>query len=118
MTEAEQFLWNKLRKKQLEGLKFRRQHPFGHFILDFYCHEKKLVVELDGGYHESAEQKKKDMERTFFLTEVGLTEIRFKNKDVIYNIELVLDEIRKYLRQRFVLGAGAPSSSPKMGEDV
>lgn len=57
MTEAEDILWKHLRNKKLNGLKFRRQHPLDIFIADFYCHEKKLVIELDGGIHDILEQK-------------------------------------------------------------
>ena len=60
-TPAEEQLWTELKNKKLKGLKFRRQHPVGIFILDFYCHSAKLAIELDGGYHLSVEQKEYDM---------------------------------------------------------
>ncbi len=63
-TPAEKELWKHLKGKKLDGFKFRRQHPIRRYILDFYCHERKLVVELDGGYHEDALQKQHDEKRT------------------------------------------------------
>mgnify|MGYP000111582110 CR=1 FL=1 len=94
MTEAEKVLWEALRAKKLDGLKFRRQHPIGIYILDFYCHAKRLAIELDGGYHENEEQKKFDEARTFHLKEVLIDEIRFKNEEVLTNLPKVLNEIK------------------------
>ena len=93
MTEAEIFLWKKLRGRQLNGLKFRRQHPLDIFIADFYCHEKKLIIELDGGIHDEIEQKEYDDGRTFELEEKGFKIIRFKNEEVINDINKVLARI-------------------------
>jgi len=97
MTEAEKMLWEALRLKRLSGYKFRRQHPIGKFIVDFYCHEVKLVIELDGGYHNGEEQKEYDSFRTKALEDVGLNEIRFTNEQVYNNLDEVLEEIRGYL---------------------
>ena len=66
-TKAEKLLWEKLRNNQLEGLKFRRQHPVNIYIADFYCHKFKLIIELDGDYHNQEEQKQKDEVRTEVL---------------------------------------------------
>lgn len=63
------------------GAKFRRQHPFGRFILDFYCHEKKLAIEIDGGYHLDEAQQQYDALRTEYLREMGVREIRFSNEE-------------------------------------
>ena len=60
MTPAEKILWGELRNSKLDGHKFRRQHPIGKFIVDFYCHEKKLVIELDGGIHNNVDVKERD----------------------------------------------------------
>ncbi len=99
-TVAEQLLWEHIRNKKLSGLKFRRQHPLDNYIADFYCHEKKLAIELDGGIHNNKEAKAMDDNRTFMLTELNITVIRFKNEEVINNIENVIksiDEIAKRL---------------------
>jgi very-short-patch-repair endonuclease len=93
MTEAESYLWKKLRRRQLNGLKFRRQHPLDIFIADFYCHEKKLIIELDGGIHDSIEQSEYDDGRTFELEEKGFKIIRFRNEEVFNDLEKVLAKI-------------------------
>lgn len=98
MTKAESLLWNSLKNKQLSGLKFRRQHPIHFFIVDFYCHKLKLVVEVDGGYHLQNEQIIKDKERTKILECNGLKVIRFTNKQVLHELEWVLNEIQKFNR--------------------
>ncbi len=79
------------------GVKFRRQHPISVFILDFYCHEAQLVIELDGEYHSQFQQKLYDENRTQFLKDIGLHELRFKNEDVINNVDWVLATIKEYL---------------------
>jgi very-short-patch-repair endonuclease len=93
MTEAEHFLWKYLRNKQVKGKKFRRQHPLDIFIADFYCHEKKLIIELDGDIHETLEQKEYDEGRSFELEEKGFKILRFKNEEVLCNIERVIGKI-------------------------
>jgi len=91
MTDAEKMLWARLRGRQLGGLKFRRQHPLGPFIADYYCPEKRLVVEIDGGVHEI--QKEQDEQRTRQFEEFGYRVIRFRNEEVETNISLVLNKI-------------------------
>ena len=86
-------------QKNYSGIdKFRRQHPIGCYILDFYCHQKRLSVELDGEIHQDKEQKEKDIERTSYLIELGIKELRFKNQEVINDIEKVILEIKEKLR--------------------
>lgn len=92
-TPAEAALWERLQNKQLYGLKFRRQHPLHHFILDFYCHAHQLVIEVDGGIHQH--QQEYDAARTEWLTQRGFTVIRFRNEDVLHDIETVLQKIAK-----------------------
>lgn len=91
MTPAEKKLWERLNK--LQGIKFRRQHPLHLFIVDFYCHEYKLVIEVDGKYHNSNEQKEKDSERTDLLVFQDLSIMRFTNQEVLDNTDAVIDKI-------------------------
>ena len=90
-TEAEQVLWGALQKKQVAGLKFRRQHPVGRFVLDFYCPSIKLVVEVDGGIHDS--QLERDAARTRALEAYGHQVLRFTNDEVMRNLPSVLQRI-------------------------
>ncbi|WP_245181081.1 endonuclease domain-containing protein [Flavobacterium sp. XN-5] len=92
-TAAEVYLWERLKLNQFQGLKFRRQHPIGIYIVDFYCHQKKLIIEVDGEYHGDLEQVQKDTERTDFLNFQGLHVIRFSNEKVLTEIDSVLEEI-------------------------
>lgn len=94
-TEAENVLWEALKAKGI-GAKFRRQHIIGDFIVDFFCNEANLVIELDGGYHNMPAQMKSDEERTAALNEMGYTELRFKNEEVISNIDAVLKTIKTF----------------------
>jgi len=95
LTASEKKLWSYLRNRRLGGLKFRRQHPIDRYIVDFICIEKKLVIELDGGIHNTLQQREYDQQRTETLQTYDLTVIRFKNEAVINNIHKVLEEIRK-----------------------
>ena len=95
-TEAEKLLWEKLKNNQLEGFKFRRQHPISLYIADFYCHKLKLIIEIDGEYHFRKEQIPKDEERTKVLEFNGVNVIRFSNDEVLNSLEKVLNEIEKY----------------------
>ena len=97
-TEAEKKLWSLLRNRQLNGKKFRRQHAFGNYILDFYCHEYKLAIELDGKHHLETASKEHDGVRTIFLEEYGITVIRFWNSEVINNEKDVLAAILLHLK--------------------
>ncbi len=101
-TPAENLLWQFLRRKEMGGFKFRRQHivlnpetggEYGNFILDFYCHEKKLAIELDGGGHAESEQMAYDQARTQALQTLGIRELRFWNREIFENLEGVLETI-------------------------
>lgn len=94
-TETEKIMWESLRGKRLNGLKFRRQHPYEHYILDFFCVEHQLVVELDGSVHDVVDQAAYDEERTKFLNEHGLRVIRFRNEEIKKNLASVLQRIVK-----------------------
>ncbi|MBU0489188.1 MAG: endonuclease domain-containing protein [Bacteroidetes bacterium] len=93
-TEAEYDLWQKLRNRKQIGLKFRRQHPLNQFVADFYCHEIKLVVELDGGIHNESTQQERDEGRTEMLRQQGITVVRFSNEDILYDLQKSLKKIK------------------------
>jgi very-short-patch-repair endonuclease len=99
-TEAEAALWQLLRNRKLVGCKFRRQVPVGRYVADFYCHERKLIVELDGGAHSDPDQQAHDQNRDTFLRSQGLRILRFSNEDALGAPEKVLDQIRKTLLSR------------------
>jgi len=92
MTEAEEILWNAIKINEWY-LKFRRQHPISNYIADFYCHKIKLVIELDGGYHENKEVKIYDEKRENDIGEFGIKILRFRNEEIINNIESVLKKM-------------------------
>jgi adenine-specific DNA-methyltransferase len=96
-TNAEESLWQAIRNKEIENCKFRRQHPIGQFIADFYCHEKKLVIEIDGGYHNETEQKTYDQARTQAINEFGVRVIRFTNEEILNSLPRVLKQISETL---------------------
>ena len=95
-TEAESLLWEYLRNRQL-GAKFNRQHIIGDYIVDFVCIEKGLIVEVDGGYHNTAEQREADANRSEELERIGFEVIRFSNEEVFLNINNVLKRIKDRL---------------------
>ena len=98
-ADAERVLWEYLRAKQL-SVKFNRQHIIGDYIVDFVCIEKKLVIEVDGGYHSEYEQIEKDENRTQRLNDWGFNVIRFKNEDIFGDISSVLKTIKIKLNNR------------------
>ena len=98
-TPAEATLWQNLRNRNL-GYKFRRQHPIDRFIVDFYCAEAKLCIEIDGGSHFEKEQEEYDKARTEFLEALGYQVVRYTNNDVRYNIHAVVDEIIRTAEKR------------------
>jgi very-short-patch-repair endonuclease len=97
-TSAEAILWTYLQRRQLLGKKFRRQESLGRYIVDFYCPECRLIVELDGAPHFEPNSDIYENERTTYLAQLGLTVIRFENQTVHDDIELVLQCIREALR--------------------
>ena len=96
-TDAEQKIWLQLRDRRLNGIKIRRQHPIGQYIVDFVCLEKKLIIELDGGQH--AEQVENDQRRTEYLKTRGYRVLRFWNHDVLTKTDNVLEEIVQAIEQ-------------------
>ena len=92
-TDCETILWEELRNRKCNGLKFRRQHPLLSFVADFYCFEKKLVVEVDGSVHNNVEAMERDENRTFELEKYGITVLRFTNDEIKNNLAYVLSKI-------------------------
>ena len=90
-TDAERLLWFRLRDRRLEGLKFKRQVPIERFVVDFFCADAKLIVELDGGHH--TQNSERDADRTRVLEAMGYLVLRFWNHDVIRNMDGVLEDI-------------------------
>ncbi len=97
MTSPEQILWAHLRAKQFCSLKFRRQHGIGDFIVDFYCPEKGTVIEIDGDTHAEEKQIQLDKMRGSYFKSLGVRVIRYYNRDVVSNIEGVLEDLRQKL---------------------
>jgi very-short-patch-repair endonuclease len=97
MTDAERLLWSKIRNRQIKDYRFIRQKIIGNYIVDFYCPKSCLIIELDGGQHYTDDGKQKDEVRDKFLAELGFRVLRFSDRDVLKNINGVIDEILKYL---------------------
>ena len=98
-TKSESLLWNVLRAKQMCNLKFRRQHPIGPFFADFACVAKKLVIEIDGGYHDLVAES--DMSRQAFLENEGWNVIRFADEDIVHDVDVVVQAIAAQLGLRY-----------------
>ena len=96
-TDAERLLWRLLRNQRFCGLKFRRQHPIEPYVLDFYCHEERLGIELDGGQHAAPDTQRSDTARTAFLESKGITIVRFWNHEVLQDPETVLERLYRSL---------------------
>ena len=94
MTASEKIIWDRVCKNQL-GVRIRRQHPVWKFIADFYCHEVKLVIEIDGGIHLRSENKEYDISRDIILKEFKIEILRFTNDKVINEPDLVIEKIRR-----------------------
>nr|WP_309691061.1 endonuclease domain-containing protein [Armatimonas sp.] len=92
-TPAERILWEALRGRQLQGMRFRRQHPIETFILDFYCPQHKLVVEVDGGIHTEPTVRERDEERQRWIEAHGYEFLRFTNEEILHELPRVLAHI-------------------------
>ena len=115
-TPAEKLLWTRLRNRQLDGLKFRRQHPISRYVLDFYCAGARLGIELDGVAH--ADQQEMDQFRTDFLAEFDIRVFRFSNCQVTNDIEAVIQIIADVCAIAITDGMWRGSPSPASGEGV
>jgi very-short-patch-repair endonuclease len=106
-TDAELRMWSQLRDRRFDAWKFRRQVPIGGYIVDFYCVKARLVIELDGGQHGTAEEEAYDAERTRVLEDLGLRVIRFWDNDVLAKTDMVMREVFRQLNE--------PSPRPSPG---
>jgi very-short-patch-repair endonuclease len=97
-TRSEDLLWQGLRRKEFRDLKFRRQHPLGRFVLDFYCHAAKLAVEIDGSVHDASDVAAYDRDRQALIEARGVRVLRVRAKDVEADVNAVLHQIRVALR--------------------
>lgn len=93
MTRSERLVWSRIRAKQFEALKFRRQHGIGPYIVDFYCPERGVVIEIDGDVHAGESEAVKDRQRESYLRSLGLRVIRYMNDDVLNRLDAVLEDL-------------------------
>jgi very-short-patch-repair endonuclease len=100
MTDAEQVLWQHVRRKQIQNVQCYRQKPLLAFIVDFYCPAAKLVIELDGSQHFETTHQKKDQDRDAALADLGLRVLRFDNRQVLLETDAVLEVINKRVKER------------------
>jgi very-short-patch-repair endonuclease len=115
LTRAERRLWYALRRDQLNGFSFRRQHPVGSFVLDFYCSAARLAIELDGGQHNE-ETRRYDEQRSHWLAAKGIRVVRFWNNEVLSNLEGVLVVIASVLATHATpTRTASPSDLPLSG---
>lgn len=126
MTDAEQVLWSRLRRKQIEGVQFYRQKPIANFIVDFHAPRCRLVVEVDGSQHMNEAEKIRDGQRTALLNAMGLKVLRFDNLQVLKETDSVLEAIHSEVVAALrstpksppapLLQRGEPKSADKLGE--
>jgi very-short-patch-repair endonuclease len=109
MTEAERKIWNRLRSRQTEGYRFRRQVPLGRYIADFVCHEVRLIVEIDGGQHDLSSER--EVLRTRFFESQGYHVLRFWNNAVLENP----DGVQTVIAQELLRGSPPPNPPPSRG---
>ncbi|ENX03947.1 hypothetical protein F900_00645 [Acinetobacter modestus] len=100
MTNAEQLLWQRIRRKEILELQFYRQKPILNFIVDFYCPKANLVIECDGGQHYTEEGLEVDQNRDHALSELGLITLRFTNYQILTEIDAVVEQVYYVVRQR------------------
>lgn len=95
LTPSERLFWSKVANRSFFGLKFRKQHGVGDYIVDFYCSEKNLIIEIDGDSH--ALNQEYDTERTSYISGLGYSVVRYTNRDVLYNIDGVMEDLARKL---------------------
>jgi very-short-patch-repair endonuclease len=119
LTPAEQLLWEVLKDRKIAGAKFRKQHAILRYVLDFYCHEYKIGIEVDGEYHNEREQYELDLERTKHLKENNITIIRFTNEEVFNKLNFVTNSIETLiLNIRLSAATPAPKGEAAHGEQA
>jgi len=119
LTDAERWLWSRLRAHRLGNLHFRRQAPIGPFIADFACHEARAIVELDGGGHAEQGQFKHDRSRGRWFSQAGYLVLRFWNNEVFTNLDSVCETIYERVTARLQNVSASPSQpSPARGEGI
>jgi very-short-patch-repair endonuclease len=96
LTNAEAFFWNQIKTRKFHNLKFRRQHSIKNYIVDYYCAQHQLIIELDGEYHNDPEQHDKDLRRDEELQKMGFTVLRYENKYVFEELEHVLNDVKQH----------------------
>jgi very-short-patch-repair endonuclease len=111
MTNTEKILWMHLRSG-IQNFKFRRQHPIGLYVADFYCHKLKLIIEIDGCIHNLEEPKINDKKREKFFVDLGYTVKRFTNKQVQNDIEFILSEVNSFIESSRNILLNEKSSPP------
>jgi very-short-patch-repair endonuclease len=116
-TDAENLVWMLLRDRRMVGFKFRRQHPVGKYIIDFYCHEAKLAIELDGGGHNLDYSKEYDRLRSLEIENTGIYVVRFWNNEVFKDCEAVMECIYRLLQERTEKASLTPAPLPE-GEGI
>jgi very-short-patch-repair endonuclease len=99
LTPAEALLWKNIQRKQLDGRRFRRQYSIGSYIVDFYCVEERLAIELDGSVHDNIGSQLYDDERTSFLESLDIKVIRFENSELFKSLDFVIEAIRQEFKQ-------------------
>ena len=118
-TSAEVKLWAALRNRQIDGWKFKRQVPFGNHVLDFFCYDARVAIEVDGATHSTEQEIAKDAERTAFLADNGVQVLRCTNTEIKENLDGVLEMIYLQLGQQTAPSPGAPRLAlPRRGADL
>jgi len=99
LTRGEKILWDLLKNKNFEGLRFHRQHPIDNYIVDFCCNEKNLIIEIDGPLHDDEVRKSKDTIRQNYLELKGYKVLRFKDMEISGDLDIILKRIREYIEK-------------------
>jgi len=100
MTDSELKLWSRIRRRQMHGLQFYRQRPIGHYIVDFYCPQAQLVLEVDGSEHINKYKNSKDQYRDHYLKQQGVRVLKFDNLQVLHQIDAVIERIYRSIASR------------------
>ena len=111
ITDAEQLLWFRIRKKQIQGVQFYRQKPIGDYIIDFYAPKVKIVIEVDGSQHKEFDAEKRDQDRDAYISYLGLLVLRFNNLQVLLETEAVVEQIYGRVSERLKSNPSCPPFS-------